>query len=242
MLSAGGVVQPARCRARLLDGGTDRRSDQPADARDAPDRARQSRRARRHRRVRRARPADPRLQPDGRGSQAAADRARTDAAPRGVGRHGAPGRARHQEPADADSAVRRARAAGQHRSGAAALAGARRVHQRHPVPGPAAAADRRRVLQLCLVGDAAPRADAGRRSRRGGRRPVSRRPGRAHRARVHAPTDLPTIYVDRTLLGRAITNVIENALHAMPGTGRLTCACGVRRRGRSGRRAVDRPS
>jgi signal transduction histidine kinase len=28
--------------------------------------------------------------------------------------------------------------------------------------------------------------------------------------------------VDRTLLGRALTNVIENALHAMPGRGVLT--------------------
>jgi signal transduction histidine kinase len=33
--------------------------------------------------------------------------------------------------------------------------------------------------------------------------------------------DSPMINVDRTLLGRAITNVFENALHAMPGTGRL---------------------
>ena len=28
--------------------------------------------------------------------------------------------------------------------------------------------------------------------------------------------------IDRTLFARALTNVIENALHAMPGTGRLT--------------------
>ena len=32
---------------------------------------------------------------------------------------------------------------------------------------------------------------------------------------------LPAVNVDRTLLARAFTNVIENALHAMPGTGRL---------------------
>jgi signal transduction histidine kinase len=33
--------------------------------------------------------------------------------------------------------------------------------------------------------------------------------------------DLPELMVDRTLIGRAITNVIENALHAMPTGGRL---------------------
>jgi len=33
--------------------------------------------------------------------------------------------------------------------------------------------------------------------------------------------DLPGLVVDRTLIGRAITNVIENALHAMPTGGRL---------------------
>jgi signal transduction histidine kinase len=42
---------------------------------------------------------------------------------------------------------------------------------------------------------------------------------------VDAP--MPTISVDRTLLARAITNVIENALHAMPGTGRLTTHVGT---------------
>jgi signal transduction histidine kinase len=38
--------------------------------------------------------------------------------------------------------------------------------------------------------------------------------------RVAAP--LPPVFVDRTLLARALVNVVENALHAMPGTGRLT--------------------
>jgi signal transduction histidine kinase len=33
---------------------------------------------------------------------------------------------------------------------------------------------------------------------------------------------LPLAQIDRTLFARAITNVIENALHAMPGQGRLT--------------------
>jgi signal transduction histidine kinase len=39
---------------------------------------------------------------------------------------------------------------------------------------------------------------------------------------VEAPGELPPALIDRTLFARAITNVIENALHAMPGQGRLT--------------------
>ena len=38
---------------------------------------------------------------------------------------------------------------------------------------------------------------------------------------VQAPGDLPLVAIDRTLFARALTNVMENALHAMPGTGRL---------------------
>ena len=34
--------------------------------------------------------------------------------------------------------------------------------------------------------------------------------------------DVPPLSIDRTLFARALTNVIENALHAMPGQGRLT--------------------
>ena len=37
-------------------------------------------------------------------------------------------------------------------------------------------------------------------------------------------TDLPSVVVDRTLLARAIVNVVENALHAMPSGGHLTLA------------------
>jgi signal transduction histidine kinase len=36
------------------------------------------------------------------------------------------------------------------------------------------------------------------------------------------PADLPTVILDRNLFARAVTNVIENALHAMPGGGTLT--------------------
>jgi signal transduction histidine kinase len=39
-----------------------------------------------------------------------------------------------------------------------------------------------------------------------------------------APADLPGVTIDRTLFARALTNVIENALHAMPSGGRLTVA------------------
>jgi len=41
---------------------------------------------------------------------------------------------------------------------------------------------------------------------------------------VKANADLPSVSVDQTLFARALTNVIENALHAMPGGGRLTIA------------------
>jgi signal transduction histidine kinase len=39
---------------------------------------------------------------------------------------------------------------------------------------------------------------------------------------VDVPAALPLVVVDRTLLARAITNMMENALHAMPGGGTLT--------------------
>ena len=38
---------------------------------------------------------------------------------------------------------------------------------------------------------------------------------------VDVPETLPRLVIDRTLVARAFTNVIENALHAMPGEGRL---------------------
>jgi signal transduction histidine kinase len=50
------------------------------------------------------------------------------------------------------------------------------------------------------------------------------RTGLAHRIQieVQAADDLPPVTIDRTLFARALTNVMENALHAMPGTGRLS--------------------
>jgi nitrogen fixation/metabolism regulation signal transduction histidine kinase len=45
---------------------------------------------------------------------------------------------------------------------------------------------------------------------------------------VHAAERLPLVSIDRTLFSRALTNVIENALHAMPGGGRLTIAVDYR--------------
>jgi signal transduction histidine kinase len=38
---------------------------------------------------------------------------------------------------------------------------------------------------------------------------------------VDLAPDLPAVHVDRTLITRALTNIIENALHAMPGKGAL---------------------
>ena len=39
---------------------------------------------------------------------------------------------------------------------------------------------------------------------------------------IDVPADLPPVILDRNLFARAVTNVIENALHAMPGGGTLT--------------------
>ena len=38
---------------------------------------------------------------------------------------------------------------------------------------------------------------------------------------VDVPGTLPAVYVDRTLVGRSLTNIVENALHAMPAAGSL---------------------
>jgi two-component system nitrogen regulation sensor histidine kinase NtrY len=47
--------------------------------------------------------------------------------------------------------------------------------------------------------------------------------GAGHRIRfdVDVPESLPVLRIDRALIGRALTNVIDNALHAMPGAGSL---------------------
>ena len=49
------------------------------------------------------------------------------------------------------------------------------------------------------------------------------RAGLGHRieVRVDAPDSLPPVLVDRTLVTRSLTNLVENALHAMPGRGTL---------------------
>jgi signal transduction histidine kinase len=39
---------------------------------------------------------------------------------------------------------------------------------------------------------------------------------------VELPDNLPHVSVDRTLVSRALVNIVENALHAMPGSGSLT--------------------
>ena len=39
--------------------------------------------------------------------------------------------------------------------------------------------------------------------------------------RVEIAASVPSLLIDRTLVGRALTNVVDNALHAMPGRGSL---------------------
>ncbi len=41
---------------------------------------------------------------------------------------------------------------------------------------------------------------------------------------VAIPSTLPPVFVDRNLISRSITNIVENALHAMPGSGTLRVA------------------
>ena len=43
----------------------------------------------------------------------------------------------------------------------------------------------------------------------------------------HAASPLPRVFVDRTLIARALSNIVENALHAMPGKGSLTLTAEV---------------
>jgi signal transduction histidine kinase len=52
------------------------------------------------------------------------------------------------------------------------------------------------------------------------------RTGLSERIAIDVASDdyVPKIDIDRTLFARALTNIIENALHAMPGTGRLSIA------------------
>jgi len=39
---------------------------------------------------------------------------------------------------------------------------------------------------------------------------------------IDVPSALPPVHVDRTLIARSLTNIVENALHAMPGNGTLS--------------------
>jgi len=41
------------------------------------------------------------------------------------------------------------------------------------------------------------------------------------RVAIDVPSSLPAVWVDRTLVARALTNLVENAVQAMPGGGRL---------------------
>jgi signal transduction histidine kinase len=44
---------------------------------------------------------------------------------------------------------------------------------------------------------------------------------------VDVPPTLPAVYIDRTLISRSLTNIVENALHAMPARGTLTVTAGA---------------
>jgi nitrogen fixation/metabolism regulation signal transduction histidine kinase len=50
--------------------------------------------------------------------------------------------------------------------------------------------------------------------------------GRIH-LELSIPPSLPSIVVDRSLVSRSLTNIVENALHAMPGSGTLGLAASV---------------
>ncbi len=170
------VLHPARGGARLVAGRAHRRSRPPADARDTAHRTRRFRRP--HRGALRRRVAAPgrRLQQHGRRAQGAARRARAHASSRGLGRDGAPGGARDQEPADAHPTVGRAPPAGPCRQGPAPRDRARRLRARDPRSGAPAPPDRVRVLELRLGAES--EAGAGRPAGARGRSPrsVPRRP------------------------------------------------------------------
>jgi two-component system nitrogen regulation sensor histidine kinase NtrY len=55
------------------------------------------------------------------------------------------------------------------------------------------------------------------------------RAGLADRIRfdLEIPAILPKVHIDRTLIARSLTNIVENALHAMPGAGRLSVIVGA---------------
>jgi two-component system nitrogen regulation sensor histidine kinase NtrY len=46
--------------------------------------------------------------------------------------------------------------------------------------------------------------------------------GREIQVRLELANDIPALPLDRVLVGRALVNIVENALHAMPGGGTLT--------------------
>ncbi len=93
------------------------------------------------------------------------------------------------------------------------------------VAGDAAPPDLGRVLELRLVADAAAGADVGGGADSRSRRAVPHRARGPYRDRRRGAGRIcRCVTIDRTLFARALTNVIENALHAMPGSGRLTIA------------------
>jgi nitrogen fixation/metabolism regulation signal transduction histidine kinase len=45
---------------------------------------------------------------------------------------------------------------------------------------------------------------------------------------LEIPPTLPSVFVDRNLISRSLTNIVENALHAMPGSGTLRVSAQTR--------------
>ena len=95
----------------------------------------------------------------------------------------------------------------------------------------AAPADLRRVLELCVLADRAARAHRSPRPGAGVVDPY--RTGLTGRIEIdnRVGPPLPLVVVDPTLITRALANMVENALHAMPGQGRLTLDAQVMDRG-----------
>ncbi len=102
------VLHPARRGDRSVDGRAHRRSGAAADEGDASHCAWRLRCAHCRAISRRAEAAGGCVQQHGRGAQGPARAVGAHAPPRGLGRDGASGRARNQEPADTDSVVGRA--------------------------------------------------------------------------------------------------------------------------------------
>ena len=110
-----------------------------------------------------------------------------------------------------------------HDRGEPLVAGPRRVRRHDPHPGAAAAADRVGVLELRARRRRRGRRRRGRRAARRSRRALPRRRSRDRIAiDVECRRRCRRCWSIACCSSRALINIIENALHAMPGGGTLT--------------------